>query len=79
METPPEQDPKQLLRQKLKAKLREKIGEKSIGRCTNRAKKEILFSQLKKVGVDVEEFKKNMDILSQAGAKKHFEATLTRS
>ena len=71
---PPPVEPKKLLRQKL----RQKILDKSIGRSSIQTKEHILYSELKKAGVDVDEFKKQMDILS-SGGKSSFDATLKKS
>ena len=76
---PPEEDARKLLREKLKAKLNNKIFEKSIGRSSKKTKECLFYSELKKAGIDVDELKKNIDILSESGAKKQFEATFKKS
>lgn len=52
-------------KQKLRAKLRARISEKQIGRSDKKQQKQVLKDTLKKMGIDTEEFMKNLEIVNR--------------
>ena len=55
------------LRDKLRAKLRAKLGEKKIDRSSKYAKEAIIDDNLKKIGIDKDKFKADLEAVRKQG------------
>ena len=57
-------------KEELRQKLLSRLSEMKISRSGKKVKKAVLEDTLKTVGIDVEEFKKNLEIVSKAQKQK---------